>query len=58
MIYISTHLHDTRLYIKKKHSVFTKCFTFIIGEDDYFLPSNCCFKAAKASMSPKVVEAA
>ena len=25
---------------------------------NYFLPSNCCFKAAKASMSPKVVDAA
>ncbi len=25
---------------------------------NYFLPSNCSFKAAKASMSPKVVEAA
>ena len=25
---------------------------------NYFLPSNCSFNAAKASMSPKVVEAA
>ncbi len=27
------------------------------GHQDYFLPSNCSFKAASASMSPSVVEA-
>ena len=47
-------------YTKKGYTRKGISFFFILCKKQYyFFPSsNCCFNAAKASMSPKVVEAA
>ena len=57
------HLEMKTIYNKNKpgHSPLQVNGRAIIGVNnpkDYFLPSSCSFKAARASMSPNVVEAA